>query len=109
MIEHLIDQGTLDGVGEARWFTDAGPHCAPRLTYSRVASHCAEHAREANGSSLKALPNGARNYGYFQWRKKTGIEYHSKDVEDQYYSRLVNAVTEGATRHKISKANDIVQ
>ena len=65
-------------------------------------------ARHANGSSLKALPNGARNYGYFQWRKKTGIEYHSKDKEDQHYSRLDNAVTEGATRHTLSKANGAV-
>ena len=88
--------------------TDAGPHYATRLTYYRMASHWAATARTANGSSLKALPNGARNYGYFQWRKKTGIEYHSKDKEDQYYSRLDNAVTEGVTAHTLPKANDIV-
>ena len=81
LIDYLTEQGALAEVDEAMWFTDAGPHYASRLTYSRMASHWTDKAKKANGSSLKALPNGARNYGYCQWRKKTGIEYQSKDTE----------------------------
>ena len=108
-LEYLCSIDAFDGVDEVVWFTDGGPHFSCKLVISTMATRWAERLRKANGSHL--VVTGDSNYGRIDLKKKTGVEYHSKDSEDRYFSRADEEVKAAAKKycvHSVKQAVDIL-